>query len=111
MSTVVLSAGAVATTTIAGAAKQPAADATPIPLNVQLEFPLQAPTRKTVHPRHRKHVASRAHARHALVGSPREMARVLAARRGWGNEQFSCLDRLWTRESHWQVHAHNQSGA
>ncbi len=28
---------------------------------------------------------------------------------GWGASQFSCLDRLWTRESKWSIHATNPS--
>lgn len=26
-----------------------------------------------------------------------------------GPVQFSCIDNLWTRESHWRTHAHNKS--
>jgi hypothetical protein len=30
----------------------------------------------------------------------------------WGDDQYSCLNRLWTRESHWNYKAHNyRSGA
>jgi hypothetical protein len=30
----------------------------------------------------------------------------------WGEYQFSCLDKLWTKESHWNYRAHNRrSGA
>ena len=30
----------------------------------------------------------------------------------WGDEQYSCLNRLWTKESHWNYKAHNyRSGA
>ena len=30
----------------------------------------------------------------------------------WGEKQFSCLNRLWTKESHWNYKAHNyRSGA
>jgi hypothetical protein len=35
----------------------------------------------------------------------------MAAARGWGATQFSCLDSLWTNESAWEVHAQNKSGA
>ena len=41
--------------------------------------------------------------------SPRTIGRILAARRGWTGEQFTCLDKLWTRESNWQVHERNAS--
>lgn len=31
---------------------------------------------------------------------------------GWGEKQFTCLTKLWTRESHWNFQAHNyRSGA
>ena len=31
---------------------------------------------------------------------------------GWGDDQYSCLNRLWTKESHWNYKAHNyRSGA
>ena len=30
----------------------------------------------------------------------------------WGDDQYSCLNRLWTKESHWNYKAHNyRSGA
>jgi hypothetical protein len=35
----------------------------------------------------------------------------LVLQHGWSEAQFSCLDQLWTRESDWQVSAHNSSGA
>ncbi len=43
-------------------------------------------------------------------GSPRAIARAQLAERGW-SDQFSCLDSLWQRESHWSVYASNPSGA
>jgi hypothetical protein len=44
------------------------------------------------------------------VGSePRSIARAQVAARGWGSEQFACLDRLWTKESNWNPSAHNAS--
>jgi hypothetical protein len=41
--------------------------------------------------------------------SPRTLGRELAARRGWTGSQWTCLDRLWTRESGWHVHDENSS--
>lgn len=38
------------------------------------------------------------------VGSPKAIAQAMLAERGW-SDQWSCLDRLWERESGWQVHA------
>lgn len=44
-------------------------------------------------------------------GSAQAIARSLLAARGWGDNQFSCLVAMWNRESGWQVHAANSSGA
>ncbi|MDX6274133.1 MAG: resuscitation-promoting factor RpfB [Frankiales bacterium] len=56
------------------------------------------------------HRASRSLQRTHLA--PRQLGKLLAAERGWKGEQWSCLDKLWTRESNWQVHAANaRSGA
>lgn len=44
--------------------------------------------------------AARAYARSAM-----------ASRYGWGDDQFSCLNSLWNRESGWRVYAANPSGA
>ena len=40
---------------------------------------------------------------------PRSIGRSMAAARGWGGAQFSCLDRLWTKESNWNPNAQNRS--
>ena len=53
--------------------------------------------------------APRQHTQTYPAGSPREIGRVLAARRGWTGAQWTCLDRLWTRESGWRVHTENRS--
>jgi uncharacterized membrane protein len=43
-------------------------------------------------------------------GDPRGIAaRIAASQYGWGADQFSCLDSLWSRESGWDVHATNPS--
>jgi hypothetical protein len=44
-----------------------------------------------------------------VQGSPRAVGAALAAARGWSGEQFTCLDRLWTKESNWNPHAENPS--
>jgi len=44
-------------------------------------------------------------------GSAQAIARDLAAARGWGDDQFSCLVQLWNHESGWRVNAANPSGA
>lgn len=44
-----------------------------------------------------------------VAGDPRSIGRTLAAARGWGEDQFACLDRLWTKESNWNPRAQNRS--
>jgi hypothetical protein len=41
--------------------------------------------------------------------NPKAVGRLLAADRGWGDAQFSCLDSLWTKESGWRWNADNPS--
>jgi hypothetical protein len=38
---------------------------------------------------------------------PRAIARALLAEFGFGQDQFGCLDALWSRESGWRVNADN----
>jgi hypothetical protein len=38
-------------------------------------------------------------------------ATIAASEFGWGGDQFSCLDSLWTKESGWDYQAYNPSGA
>jgi len=59
----------------------------------------------------RREEASRS--RVSYSGDARGIAAGIASRQyGWGADQFSCLDSLWTRESGWDVHAENPtSGA
>ena len=42
-------------------------------------------------------------------GSAQAVGKELAAARGWGDDQFSCLVELWNHESHWNVSAENTS--
>ena len=44
-------------------------------------------------------------------GSAQDIGKNLAAQRGWGSDQFSCLYQLWDHESGWRVDAQNPSGA
>ena len=41
--------------------------------------------------------------------SAKSIARSMLASYGWGDDQFSCLDNLWTRESQWNYQAKNPS--
>ncbi len=42
-------------------------------------------------------------------GDPKAIAADMVAARGWGSDQFSCLDTLWERESNWNPTAQNPS--
>lgn len=35
---------------------------------------------------------------------------MMASQYGWGDDQFSCLNSLWTKESGWNYKAYNKSG-
>lgn len=41
--------------------------------------------------------------------SPRGIAQKMLPEWGWGDDQWQCLDKLWTRESGWNPHAQNSS--
>ncbi|MCL2515991.1 MAG: hypothetical protein FWD85_08335 [Microbacteriaceae bacterium] len=45
------------------------------------------------------------------TGSPQAWAQTYLASLGMGADQFNCLVSLWNRESGWNVHASNPSGA
>lgn len=58
-----------------------------------------------------RQAVSRSSTRH-YAGDPRSIARgMMSSRYGWTAGQFSCLNSLWNRESGWNVHAANSSGA
>jgi hypothetical protein len=45
-------------------------------------------------------------------GAKKVAQSMMAEKYNWGDYQFSCLNQLWTRESHWNYLAHNyRSGA
>jgi hypothetical protein len=43
------------------------------------------------------------------AADPKAVARAMLADYGWSDDQFSCLDSLWTRESNWDHTATNPS--
>lgn len=43
------------------------------------------------------------------AGTARAIAKQMLADRGWGDDQFACLDTLWQHESGWRTTAGNQS--
>ena len=44
-------------------------------------------------------------------GAKATAQQMMSSRYGWGGDQFSCLDSLWTKESGWNYQAYNPSGA
>jgi hypothetical protein len=57
----------------------------------------------------RAEAASRARARATSPDGAKDLARAMLADHGWSDSQFSCLDKLWTRESNWNYKARNPS--
>jgi len=55
--------------------------------------------------------ASRDAERKKLEGTPKEVAMNLLPDHGWGEGQFSCLEKLWNKESRWRVDADNPSSS
>ena len=46
------------------------------------------------------------------VGAKVVARQIMLSEYNWGKYQFECLNRLWTKESHWNYKAHNyKSGA
>lgn len=45
----------------------------------------------------------------ATPAASKRVARVLVAQRRWSGVQFTCLDRLWMKESRWNHRAMNRS--
>jgi hypothetical protein len=59
----------------------------------------------------REERASRDAERKKLEGTPKEVAMNLLPDHGWGQSQFSCLEKLWTKESGWRVNADNPTSS
>lgn len=48
-------------------------------------------------------------AANSVDGARATARQLMADRYGWGGDQFSCLDSLWTKESGWNYQAYNAS--
>ena len=47
-----------------------------------------------------------------IVGAKKVAKSIMNSEFAWGDDQYSCLNRLWTKESHWNYKPHNyRSGA
>ncbi len=55
--------------------------------------------------------AAREQASRDAQRDPRGLAKIMVADRGWSSEQFTCLDKLWTKESNWRWNADNPSSS
>ncbi|GAA0622707.1 transglycosylase SLT domain-containing protein [Kribbella sandramycini] len=44
-------------------------------------------------------------------GTPKQIARNLLPDHGWGDGQFSCLEKLWNKESRWNPRADNPTSS
>ncbi len=55
--------------------------------------------------------AAREQASRDAQRDPRGLAKIMVADRGWSSEQFTCLDKLWTKESNWRWNANNPSSS
>ena len=55
--------------------------------------------------------ASRDAERKKYEGTPKEVAMNLLPDHGWGQGQFSCLEKLWNKESRWRVSAANPTSS
>ncbi|MHC2997719.1 aggregation-promoting factor C-terminal-like domain-containing protein [Microbacterium sp. HJ5] len=53
--------------------------------------------------------ARAAAAANTVDGAKATAARMASAKYGWGADQFSCLESLWTKESGWNYQAYNAS--
>lgn len=54
-------------------------------------------------------VGTRKSPKHATVGYSKAIAKDLVRRKGWSSAQYTCVVKLWERESNWRVSATNRS--
>ncbi|CAB4615456.1 unannotated protein [freshwater metagenome] len=48
----------------------------------------------------------------SIVGAKKVTKTIMSSEFSWGDDEYACLNRLWTKESHWNYKAHNyRSGA
>ena len=48
----------------------------------------------------------------SIDGAKKVTKTIMSSEFSWGDDEYSCLNRLWTKESHWNYKAHNyRSGA
>jgi hypothetical protein len=48
----------------------------------------------------------------SIIGAKKVAKSIMLSEYGWDTDQYNCLNRLWTKESHWNYKARNKrSGA
>jgi len=48
----------------------------------------------------------------SIIGAKKVAKAIMNTDFAWGDDQYSCLNKLWSKESHWNYKAHNyRSGA
>ena len=48
----------------------------------------------------------------SIIGAKKVAKSIMNTDYAWGDDEYACLNRLWTKESHWNYKAHNnRSGA
>jgi hypothetical protein len=57
-------------------------------------------------------ISQQVEAARETMGAKKVAKAIMNTEYEWGDDQYSCLNRLWTKESHWNYKAHNyRSGA
>jgi pyruvate dehydrogenase complex dehydrogenase (E1) component len=57
-------------------------------------------------------VSSQVEMARSIIGAKKVAKSIMVSEYGWEADQYSCLNRLWTKESHWNYKARNKrSGA
>ena len=57
-------------------------------------------------------ISQQVEAAREIMGAKKVAKSIMAEEFAWGDDQYACLNKLWTKESHWNYKAHNyRSGA
>ena len=57
-------------------------------------------------------ISQQVEAAREMDGAKKVAKSIMAEEFAWGDDQYACLNKLWTKESHWNYKAHNyRSGA
>jgi hypothetical protein len=57
-------------------------------------------------------ISQQVEAAREMMGAKKVAKSIMSEEFSWGDDQYSCLNKLWSKESHWNYKAHNyRSGA